>query len=343
MRLFGILPHLVAVSVLLGSQKSDEELVPLEELLGTRNYAEYQTKPKYHDRLKILRRAIEQRERILPRQLENYQLGVVHRTLEELRSLARYSYELSVQETNNKELQHREVKRLEIRLRRLAEELRDWELSVPFEDRAPFERARESCERLRDRLLRQLFGSALGRPEPPPPGNFFVPPSSGSSSLPAAQSLLDIDKFTEEEFRKVQYTRKLSKRVDVFLDIAESRIAEIERRRDAREWEDEDEPNPLEFYTYDELLYAYNRALDSAMDNIDEQAAGQREPEGEVKEALEKLGKRLPVLARRLEALKPLIREQRDEALVETYEEALRLTDIALKGVQLGLGALPED
>lgn len=336
-------PHLLGALLLLGGQGPSPAPPALEELLGPRSYTEYQSRERYRDRLKILRRAIEQRERLLPRQLDEYHLGAVRKTLAELRSLADHGYELSVQETNNKELQDREVKRLEIRLRKLADELRDWALSVPFEEREPFERARESCERLRNRLLRQLFGSALGNPEPPAPGNGFLPASPAPRSPSTGQDLLDIDKFTAEEFRKIQFTQKLAKRIDVFLDIAESRIAEIERRRDGREWEDEDEPNPLEFYTYGELLHAYNRALDSAMDNIDEQAAGQREPEGEVKKALEKLGKRLPALARRLEALTPLIREQRDPGLVETYQEALRLTDIALKGVQLGLGALPEE
>ena len=139
----------------------------------------------------------------------------------------------------------------------------------------------------------------------------------------------------------MQYTTKLSKRIDVFVDIARRRLDEIERRRDNRD-EEEEEPNPLEFYTYQELLHAYNRALDSAMANIDERATRRLDEEKEIRKALQNLGKHLQEMADRLNALQPFIREQRDEALAETYEEALRLTDIAQKGVQFGLGAPPE-
>ncbi|HRR25669.1 MAG TPA: hypothetical protein P5300_03125 [Acidobacteriota bacterium] len=326
--------------------ETEEPDLPLNELLGNREYRLFQEKERYRDRLQILRRAVEGRAHLLPEQIEDHTLDAVNRTLYELRSLVRHALRLSEAETNQKELQHREVKQLEIRLRKLTTELYDWSMAVPLENRDSFEETRSAVEKLRNRLLRQLFGSALGEPVgasamPSSLQSSFLPVGSGSAGAASAQSLLDLDKFTEEEFRKIQYTTKLSKRIDVFVDIARRRLDEIERRRDNRD-EEEEEPNPLEFYTYQELLHAYNRALDSAMANIDERATRRLDEEKEIRKALQNLGKHLQEMADRLNALQPFIREQRDEALAETYEEALRLTDIAQKGVQFGLGAPPE-
>ncbi|HRV09463.1 MAG TPA: hypothetical protein P5568_13430, partial [Acidobacteriota bacterium] len=88
--------------------ETEEPDLPLNELLGNREYRLFQEKERYRDRLQILRRAVEGRAHLLPEQIEDHTLDAVNRTLYELRSLVRHALRLSEAETNQKELQHRE-------------------------------------------------------------------------------------------------------------------------------------------------------------------------------------------------------------------------------------------
>jgi hypothetical protein len=127
----------------------------------------------------------------------------------------------------------------------------------------------------------------------------------------------------------------------VFLKIATARLDEIDRRREGREW-DEEEPNPLEFYTYEDLLHGYDRAINGIMTNIDEKARTNAAKEKDIRKALKNLKENIDKFIPRLQALEDLVREQKDLAFYKQYREALRSSDIARKGALYGLGA-PEE
>lgn len=326
-----------------GPTKPGEPLLPLDQVLSEKRLSQYHTKNRYRDRLKVLREALEARSKRLPSLIGQRNLATIYRSLSEMRTICSTAVEISVEEKNEKELRHKEVKKLEIVLRKLSEILDDTKLEVPLENRSPFDRTKQQLEGLREQLLRQLFGKALGSAI----GEGFQFTSAPIRSSPprlqrSEQGLWDLDKFTAAEFLEIQEAQELVKRVEVLLKICEARFEEIERRQNGIEWEKE-EPNPLEFYTYEEMLFAYTRALNAIMSNIDEKAELRTAPEKDIRKALKELEKGVSKFIPRLKELEGLIRTQKDEALADQYLEALETSDIAHQGALYGLGAPSEE
>jgi hypothetical protein len=325
-----------------GSGEFSGPILPLDEVLSKKRLTEYYSKTKYRDRLKVLREALEVRTKRLPPLIDQRNLATIYRSLGEMRTICAQAMEISAEEANEKERRHKEVKKLEIVLRKLGEILDDTKMEVPLENRVPFDQTKQGIEELREQLLRQLFGKALGTST----SDSFQFISGGiataSATARSPQGLWDLDKFTEEEFSEIQEAQELPKRVEVLLAIAETRFEEIDRRREGLEWEEE-EPNPLEFHTYEEMFFAYTRALETIMSNIDDKAEMQTASEKDIKKALKELEKKVSKFIPRLESLEGLIRSQKDEALAEQYLEALETSEIAHKGALYGLGAPAED
>jgi hypothetical protein len=312
-----------------------EERIPLDQLLTGKQLGSFLQSPNYPDRLRILRQALEQRAKRLDNEIRELNLAVVFRTLAEIRGVVAHATELAQGQISDKEKRHREVKRMEITLRKIAIQLGDQKMDVPLEERHQFEITVELAESLRNRLLRQLFGSALGKTSAPP-GSLSLAAATGPPP-PPAQGLWDRDRFTELEFSKIQYAQQLVKRVDVFLEIAESRLRELERRRDGVEWTEKEE-NPLEFYTLDDLVFAYTRAVDGIMVNIDSQVERGQASEKDVRKALRKFDDKLGGFVSRLEGLKGYVEERRDPEFAQRWEEALKTSEIARRGIAYGLG-----
>ncbi len=329
-----------------GGDRESEETISLDELLGPRDLGRFYQRTRYRQRIEILRKAIEDRADRLGGEIEKRNLAVVFRTLAELRGLVHHALQLSLIESDEGEQMHREVRRLEIRLRRLSNQLETQQLGVPLENRGQFDLTREKVEVLRNQLLRQLFGAEISdRGETFPRMAAHPLLRRGPAHMTAAQPLLDVDKFTEDEYSKVQHAQELVKRVDVFLEIAERRLDAIEHRRQGIEEEDEGEDgdeDPLMFHTYTDLLHAYIRAVDGIMTNIDERVELRTATERDIRRSLRKLADSVEEFLPRLGALEDLVREQRDEGLLRKYREALRSTEIARKGAQYGLGAVGE-
>lgn len=337
-RLYSLLLLLAGTAVSQMSEQTDkpvipQERLPLEDLLTDKTLSKYKKEQKYHNRIKMLRKVFETNARSLVRNVEVRDIAKTYRSLAALRGIAFHSLQESLREENAKELRHKEVKRLEIWLRKTEEDLDDLKLEVPLENRVQFDETNRVLEELREQLLQQLFGQALG--SRPDSGMGFLPETSFSPLL-LAQGLHELDKFTDEEFTKIQLAQKLVKRVEVFLEIAGRRLSEIERRLEGKEWE-EDEPNPLEFHTYEDLLHGYTRAIEGIMINIDEKASGGMEPEEEIRKALKKLNKDIDKFIPRLTPLKQLVIDRKDESLGEKLLEAMKASDVAKKGAQFGL------
>jgi len=148
------------------------------------------------------------------------------------------------------------------------------------------------------------------------------------------------DRFTDEEYTQIQLAQELAKRVEVFLEIAETRLAEIRRRMDKLEWEEEEE-NPLEFHTYWDMVHAYRQAIDGIMINIDEKAISKTATEEDIEDSLKELNKGIGEFIPQLEPIKELAIELQDQVLYRELLEAEETSITAQKGSLYGLGAPP--
>ena len=314
----------------------------LEEILPPTTYRNY-LRADYPDRLKILRTTIQNICTRLKIQVGRNEQEEFLQRLAELKILADEAWERNEATTSLKLLRHKEVKRMEIFLRQKIDLLEDLKLDVGYEIRGNFYPPLESMDRLRKKLFLQLFEGArdfendLGTNALGFSGNHLIRTASASPS--PVQGLHDIDRFTEDEFRRIQVARELKKRIEVLLEIAESRLTEIDRRKSSLEWTEE-EPNPLEFYTYDDLLHAYNRALEATMHSIDEHHERGLSQLNEIEKALEELKDGCEIFQPRLKGLEELIKEIGSLELAMKLSRAQDFTTKALEGTEAGLESL---
>ncbi len=316
---------------------------PLTDLLSERELREYQRKPQYRDRIDLFRGVFNRRVDLLHRYIQRDQLDAAADLLQEISELSHHAVEQSSSTTKDKDLRSTEVKKLEISLRKLIETINDLRTTVPFEYLEGFENTIQALEKLRKTLLAQLLGDALvdnrtdhekGR------GDLASLPfhPGGLSLAPPPARWQSRDRFTDEEYGKLQLHQELEKRVEVFLEIAEARLEEIQKRMKGGEWEEEEE-NPLEFHTYWDMVHAYRRAIDGIMINIDEKAIHKTASEEDIRKSLEKLNKKIQEFIPQLEPIKQLAIDQKDQALYRELEEAQEISVVAQKGSLYGLGA----
>jgi len=316
---------------------------PLTDLLTERELRDYQRKPQYRDRIDLYREVFDRRVDLLNRYIQRDQLDETADLLQKLSALSHYAVEESSNVTRDKDLRSSEVKKLEIRLRKLIETINDLRTTVPFEYVEGFENTIRALEQLRKTLLEQLLGEALvgnrtsGEKGKGHLASLSFHPGGFSLAAPPAR-LQSRDRFTEEEYEKLQLHQELEKRVEVFLEIAEARLEEIQRRMKGGEWEEEEE-NPLEFHTYWDMVHAYRRAIDGILVNIDEKAIYKTASEKNIRKSLEKLNKKIQVFIPQLEPIKQLAIDRKDEPLYRELEEAQEISVVAQKGSLLGLGA----
>ncbi len=342
--LFLTLAFVLLVSPLHLAQAVDP---PLTDLLTERELREYQRKPQYRDRIDLFREVFERRVDLLHRYIQRDQLDETADLLQEISALSHHAVEQSSNAKNDKDLRSTEVKKLEIRLRKLIETINDLRTIVPFEYLEGFENTLQALEQLRKTLLSQLLGDAMvenrtDREKGKGDSNktlASLPFHPGGLSLaPPPARWQSRDRFTDEEYGKLQLHQELEKRVEVFLEIAEARLEEIQKRMKGGEWEEEEE-NPLEFHTYWDMVHAYRRAIDGIMINIDEKAIHKTASEKDIRKSLEKLNKKIQEFIPQLEPLKQLAIDQKDEALYRELEEAQEISVVAQKGSLYGLGA----
>ncbi len=348
---------LLLIAFVLGPiMAQDTQDPPLDKLLNPKELQDYQGHVKYKDRMEVFADAMKRYSQQLRALVDEKKVDQIVSTLAQLESLAHYAIKEPLP-PNKKERKAGEVRKLEIRLRKLLEEIQDAKTIAPFEYHGDFDRTLEDLGRLRTELLKNFFGTALGEPEnsessPPKPQSQLLPAYSavqfafsGAGQQQESQQgdtrysyEITGDQFTDKEYEKLRDNQDLKHRIDAFLDICESRLGEISRRLNKQEWTEKD-PNPLEFYTYEQMVHAYERALNSVMVNIDEKAKYKLANEKEVKKALEKLNKKVMEFTPQLEPIKQLAIMQKDEVLYKEVVEAEKTSEIARKGSQYGLGA----
>lgn len=329
---------------------------PLDKLLNPKELQDYNGHVKYRDRMDVFADAMKRYSQQLRAEVDQKKVDQIVSTLAQLESLAHYAKKEPLP-SNKKEQKAGEVRKLEIRLRKLMEEIQDAKTIAPYEYGADFDRTLGDLGKLRSELLKNFFGSALGEPDKADSPPASQPQSNLPATYPAGQFAFagigqqeaqqgdtrysyDItgDQFTDKEYEKIRDNQDLKHRVDIFLDICDTRLAEISRRLNNKEWT-EKEPNPLEFYTYEQMVHAYQRALSSVMVNIDEKAKYKLATDKDIKKALERLNKKIMEFTPQLEPIKQLAVKQKDEILYKEILEAEKTSEIARKGSQYGLGA----
>ena len=315
------------------------EKSPLEEILPQTTYQRYQ-ESEYPGQLKILRTAIQNTRTRLKIQISRGEKEEYLRRLTELKILGDEAMARSEEVTSEKMLRHKEVKRMEIFLRKEIDFLEDMKLEVPYDIRGSFQPPMDSLDKLRNRLFLQLFESSRSFKTDIGSGALNFTGGSAAAARTArsapTQGLHTIDRFTEEEFRSIQIARTLKDRLKAIFKIAESRLDEIDRRRKGEDW-GEEEPNPLEFYTYEDLIHAYNRALEAAMNTIDEHYERGLSSMDDIESALKALNKKCNEFQVRLKELEPLIQEVGSLDLAVQLSKALEYTSTALSGTESGL------
>ncbi len=327
--------------LLAGGVAIAQEPPALNEFLSASEFRDYQRKTGYKDRMDLFRKVLERQGDELTRYIKSSNIDEGLELLKGIRSVCAVARFQADHPDDPKDYRSKQSKKLEIQLRKLVEILDDLKNSVSFEERSQFEITADVLEQLRDNLLAHYFGKAISsdasalRPRANNAGDGFVAPAPAQRR---PRSTIAGDQFTDAEYEKIQDAQELLKRVKLLLEIATSRLDEIERRSSGRQW-DKEEPNPLEFFTYGQLMHAYTKALDSLMINIDEKAKYKTASQKDIRKSLEQVNEKVTQFIPRLEPIKKLAEERQDEELYLELRVAKRKSETAQKGSQLGLGA----
>lgn len=342
------LPLLTLLGGMFLQQPPSRETPPaLEQLLSTQELRELSRKDKFHDRADVFDHALERLVRELGRTVKGEELEPILESLRRIRGLVHY-VEIEIKPSvRRKEFRSRQVKKLEIHLRKLVEALRDYRISVPFEYRSQFDQTSDRIEELRDSLLKRIFGisnrhSRLWSHTSPA---LLLPLDSTHLRPVSLRQRRDLpgtphgDQFTEDELDKIRFNQELKKRVEIFLKIAESRMKEIDKRlQPGYKGDSKEEDNPLQFYTLADMVHAYERAIDAIMTNIDEKYKYKQASEKDIHKSLKKLNKKINEFIPKLDPIKQHAVKIRDEVLYRETLKAMKTSDIAKKGSELGLG-----
>ena len=141
----------------------------LEDLFSPSQLDKYKKKTKYQDRIDIYHGALDSLASRMRDHLKKKELAKVEEYLSKIRALAQNARQEPARESaSNKDLRAKQVRKFEIRIRKLVSTLNSDKLSVPFDFREGFELAARDLEELRNQLLIQIFGEAAAPRNPPP-------------------------------------------------------------------------------------------------------------------------------------------------------------------------------
>ena len=323
----------------------------LQDVLSDKEFRKYQTQSKFRDRMNLFGKVMARYEKTLRGHVKEAEIDGALKCLKQLRALGGHALQGASQQTKKKDLRSKQVKKLEIHLRKFVESIDDLKFSVPFAYRKEFEATAESLEKLRNQLLMGIFGTALStsndaknnkgteRIKEIDANHLVLLPARGASPIPPPQGHWSGDRFTEEEFTELQEKQELVERVEVFLEIADARLEEVQRRIQDEE-KSEKEENPLEFYTYRDMIHAYERAIDGIMVNIDEKYRHRMAEEKDIQKALKKLNQKIVKFIPTLKVVEEFAIKRQDKALYEQVTKAKKTSESAEEGSRYGLEEL---
>ena len=128
----------------------------IQDLLTDQEFQKYLKRPNYKDRIDLFRKTFELRTHSLRRSIRLAQWEKTVQVLQQFRGLCHYISEES-KAVSQKDLRSKQVKQLEIRLRKLIVTLDDLKPAIPFEYYPEFESSAKILRKLRQTLLKQLF------------------------------------------------------------------------------------------------------------------------------------------------------------------------------------------
>jgi len=331
---------------------AESEDPTLRDLLTDSEYQNYQKDPRYNKRIDLFRKIFKHRGEMLRDLVRSNKHGEISKLLKKLGKICPHVTSES-SKAKKEDLLSKQVKRLEIVLRKLIETLEDLKLSTPFENQDDFNSTNETLEKLRRILLKQLFGDLITRITSGQESRIRGMTASlahwdnhlvelSTTAQKGHYRLALEDRFTDEEYQQIQFNQELNNRVEVFLDIAESRLREIQRRMNGRKWE-EDHTNPLEFHTHWDMMHAYRQALNSLMINIDEKVTYKSAAQMEVQQSLMNLSEKLQYFIPQLNPIRQFAKNRRDNNFYLEVLKAQKTSEAAQKGSQHGLRVLEKE
>ena len=148
----------------------DDQLPALESILSASEKQQFDRAPNFQEALKVLRRVLDRLAETTRRQLDSQGLDQVKESVQAIRTLAREGVQITARVTDRKALRSKSARRMEIRLRKMAEELDSLRKASPFELWGDFDAVLEDVKAFRSDLLEGFFA--------------FTPPSSSSGFAP---------------------------------------------------------------------------------------------------------------------------------------------------------------
>ena len=133
----------------------------LQDLLTYREFREYGTKKKYRNRMDLFRKVLEARSSLLEQFVHENKLEELREMLLRIRALCPHVEDESSNVEKGSDLRSKQVKKLEIHLRKLVKTVKDLQTVAPVKYSENFEITAEALERLRKILLTQVLGYSL--------------------------------------------------------------------------------------------------------------------------------------------------------------------------------------
>lgn len=161
---------LAALSCSPSAGRAGQQELQLADLMSAQLWAKYQSRPKYKDKIEIYHQAFDQLTSRLRAHLKKMEMDQVAESLRQISALSQLArQEPARTSAGPKDLASKQVRKLEIHIRRTVVTFNDYRLSVPFDFRADFESTMKDLEEWRNQLLLQLFGKAAAVSKEPRP------------------------------------------------------------------------------------------------------------------------------------------------------------------------------
>ncbi|MCZ6769038.1 MAG: hypothetical protein O7D93_07310 [Acidobacteria bacterium] len=135
----------------------------LQDLLTYRELREYGTKKKYRNRMDLFRKVLEARSSLLEQFVHENKMEELREMLLRIRALCPHVEHESSDVKKGSDLRSKQVRKLEIHLRKLVQIVKDLQTVAPVKYAEEFEVTAEALERLRRILLTQVIGYSFSK------------------------------------------------------------------------------------------------------------------------------------------------------------------------------------
>lgn len=145
------------------SPPPDERVIDLnlQSLLTEKEFRDYARKTKYRDRMDLFRKVFAKRYSLLEQYVQENKMEESSEMLRRIRALCPHVKEESSNVKKGKDLRSKQVKKLEIHLRKFVKAIKDLQTVAAVEYVEQFEITAEALERLRRVLLTQVLGYSM--------------------------------------------------------------------------------------------------------------------------------------------------------------------------------------